>query len=77
MESQNKNLERRLENGPDWKQWIPIYGVIKALVDEESIASPIDKNGNTHLLRYFGSAFYHTAVSYYPIYKMVESFLQN
>lgn len=71
-----ENLETKLQK-PDWKQWIPVYGYIKAIVDENSIAVPIDENGNTHLLRYFGSALYHGTVTWYPIYKVLESFLQN
>ena len=36
MESTSESLEERLDEKPDWKQWIPVYGIyqIKRDLDE-------------------------------------------
>jgi hypothetical protein len=54
-------MENQLEEKPNWQQWIPIYGICKAIKDRvEGKASIMDSN---YLTRYFGSMIYHAICS--------------
>lgn len=59
MDQPYQTLEQRTESS-DWKQWIPVYGMYKAVADaragKPSIAENLDGD---HTLRFFLSGFYH------------------
>lgn len=60
MEQKELTLEQRTES-PDWKQWIPVYGMYKAITDARAGKPSIAEDlGGDHTLRFFLSGFYHT-----------------
>ena len=68
-----KTLDKSMENTekPDWKQWLPVYGVYKAMKDlvdrKPSIVDFGDKS------TYFSSMVYHGAFTFTPVlYGLVE-----
>lgn len=50
----------RTSQMPNWKQWLPVYGVYKALRDNAAgRPSIIDED---HMIRYAAGIFYHSVV---------------
>ncbi len=48
---------------PDWKQWIPIYGLARIEVDAKQGKPSIILDYENHPLKYLGSAFYHATAT--------------
>ena len=79
MLSDSPSLEEKLEN-PDWKQWIPVFGVreiYRANFIEKAPA--INDDPVNHPIRYEVSNWYHAATSAiavvgaaYGVFKIVE-----
>ena len=65
----------KYKDKPDWRQWIPIYGIYKSIKD--------DSNGKPSLCdstikkRFCLGLVYHGAVSIYPILKGIEKIISN
>jgi len=59
MESNTQSLERELEK-PDWKQWIPVWG-LRELYRANFVegAPAINGDAANHPVRYYGSMIYH------------------
>ncbi len=62
MGQKELTLEQRTET-PDWKQWIPVYGIVRAEVDARKGKSSIGLDSENHPLRFLGSALYHATTT--------------
>jgi len=51
------------DDKPDWKQWIPIYGIYEVCRAASKGEPTIYKNPEHPLLQFYGTAFYHAVVA--------------
>ena len=65
MEYISQSLERELEKEkPDWKQWIPVYGLREIYrANFVEIAPAINDDKENHPIRYHGSYIYHAVTT--------------
>jgi len=58
-----QSLEKESEK-PDWKQWIPVFGIYKICrANFVEKAPAIDNDPTNHPIRYYGSAVYHAVTT--------------
>ncbi len=74
-------LETERQEKPDWKQWIPVYGIIQIAQDTKR-NKPTIMDGNRSRCILYGSAFYHgffsTVATYsgiYALYTLAEKWM--
>ena len=51
------------EKNPDWKQWIPVYGIYQSTKDNRNGKPSLYGNMENHSIRYWGSIIYHSITS--------------
>ena len=51
-----KSLDKSIER-ENWKQWLPVYGVIQGIVDDIKSKPSVIRDTN-HPIKYVGSAIY-------------------
>jgi len=69
MKNLNDVFKSDKNNKPDWKQWIPIYGIFKAFNDEKNDKPTIYQGGP---LNYYSSMAYHIVTSTSTIIGLIE-----
>ena len=73
MEQKELTLEQRAES-PDWKQWIPVYGIYKAIADAKANKPSIAQSfEGDHDARFYLSAFYHSTTTIGVIIGAIET----
>lgn len=80
MENTSQSLKRKLDK-PDWKQWLPVYGIYRTIKDVRNDRPSIiineteDGVEQARLSVFSGSAIYQAAsvvVAGYGLYQMTE-----
>lgn len=79
MENKMLSLENEVDK-PDWKQWLPVYGIYKTLKDNSNNKPNIifSRTEPTSDLVFWGSALYQgvstvtAVVGIYKLYQFVE-----
>jgi len=72
MEKTNQ-LEKN--KNPDWKQWIPIYGVYQIIKDALN-DKPSLYGGGTNITKQLVGTVYHGVVTFFPILKGLETLIK-
>ena len=77
----SQSLESKLEK-PDWKQWIPIFGLYEVSKANIKGAPAINENMIDHPIIYFGGMIYHAMITagtismIYGLFKIGEEYLR-
>lgn len=69
-----KNLEGKLF-GVDWKQFLPVYGIYKAIKDRVNDQHSLCDS--EHKIRFLSSQVYHALVTYYPVICLAKKICES
>ncbi|OGJ12638.1 hypothetical protein A3K82_02070 [Candidatus Pacearchaeota archaeon RBG_19FT_COMBO_34_9] len=57
--------DKTQRENPDWKQWVPFYGIYQIMKDEQEGKPSVRDNMKS--IQYWGSSIYHGVLTISPI----------